>query len=71
MTKEQASTVRAAERNLTKEQREIQSETPNATPGPSSYIAKGKFVDRNQEIDDSELDIDAQREALHTTRMIS
>ncbi len=79
LTKEQASTVRAAECNLTAEQDEIlakhqdkitweqtqnQPETPNATPGPSSYIAKGKFVDRNQEVDDSELDIEAQREAL-------
>ncbi|KAK0183588.1 hypothetical protein F5146DRAFT_1089110 [Armillaria mellea] len=79
MTKEQASTVRAAERNLTAEQREIlakrqdkitreqtqnRPETPNATPGPSSYIAKGKFVDRNQEVDDSELDIEAQHAAL-------
>ncbi|KAK0474902.1 hypothetical protein IW261DRAFT_1648893 [Armillaria novae-zelandiae] len=85
LTKEQASTVRAAERNLTKEQREIlakhqnkitreqtqnQPESPDATPGPSSYIAKGKFVDRNQEIDDSELDIEAQREALHTWNQV-
>ncbi|KAK0194505.1 hypothetical protein F5146DRAFT_1036161 [Armillaria mellea] len=76
---EQASTVRAAERNLTAEQCEIlakrqdkitreqtqnRPETPNATPGPSSYIAKGKFVDRNQEVDDSELDIEAQHAAL-------
>ncbi|KAK0451989.1 uncharacterized protein EV420DRAFT_1702118 [Desarmillaria tabescens] len=79
LTKEQASTVRAAERNLTAEQREILAkhqdkvaqkqarnppETHNATPGPSSYVAKGKFADRNQEVDDSELDIEAQCEAL-------
>ncbi|KAK0472705.1 hypothetical protein IW261DRAFT_1506435 [Armillaria novae-zelandiae] len=84
-TKQQASTVRAMEHNLTKEQREIlakcqnkitqeqtqnQPETPDATPGPSSYIAKANFVDHNQEIDDSELDIEAQHEALHTWNQV-
>ncbi|KAG7446092.1 uncharacterized protein BT62DRAFT_920132 [Guyanagaster necrorhizus] len=42
------------------------SQTPIATSGPSSYIAKGKFVDHNQEIDDTELDVEAQYEALET-----
>ncbi|KAG7450082.1 uncharacterized protein BT62DRAFT_1050482 [Guyanagaster necrorhizus] len=32
------------------------SQTPMATSGPSSYIAKEKFVDHNQEIDNTELD---------------
>lgn len=46
--------------------RKCASQTPIATSGPSSYIAKGKFVDHNQEIDDTELDVEAQREALET-----
>ncbi len=83
LTKEQLSTVKVAEWNLTAAQREMldrhqtkltkegreQSTASHmlaATPGPSSYIAKGKFVDQNQEIDDTKLDIEAQHKALET-----
>ncbi|PBK98285.1 hypothetical protein ARMGADRAFT_1130294 [Armillaria gallica] len=85
LTKEQASMVRAAEYNLTAEQHEILAkcqdkitweqtqnppETPNATPGPSFYIAKRNFVNCNQEVDDSELDIEAQHEVLNNWNQV-
>ncbi|KAG7443746.1 uncharacterized protein BT62DRAFT_1033279 [Guyanagaster necrorhizus] len=36
------------------------SQTPMTTSGSSSYIAKEKFVNHNQKIDDTELDVKAQ-----------
>ncbi|KAK7025593.1 hypothetical protein VNI00_015886 [Paramarasmius palmivorus] len=86
LSEEQASTVRAAEENLTPAQRaaidmrnrNLQARVEDAsdssdsepTPGPSSKpsnaISKGKFADRENEIDDEELDPQAQRAALES-----
>ncbi|KAK0470703.1 hypothetical protein IW261DRAFT_1612499 [Armillaria novae-zelandiae] len=85
LTKEQVKTVQAAEQSMTVEQRDILRKhcnsltkekgrehppSPSPTPGLSSAIAKGKFVDHNLEIDDSELDPEAQREALETWNQV-
>ncbi|KAK0473605.1 hypothetical protein IW261DRAFT_1423526 [Armillaria novae-zelandiae] len=85
LTKEQVRTVEAAEQGLTAEQQEIlrkhcnsltkekgqeHPHSPSPTPGPSCAISKGKFVDCNLEIDDDELDPEAQREALETWNQV-
>ncbi|KIK57613.1 hypothetical protein GYMLUDRAFT_246953 [Collybiopsis luxurians FD-317 M1] len=80
LTEEQVSMVQAAENNLTSAQREAihkcnkmvnrkqrtenRPASPQPTPGPSSYVAKGKFVDNNHDISDKELNVEAQKEAL-------
>ncbi|KAK0460861.1 hypothetical protein IW261DRAFT_1599545 [Armillaria novae-zelandiae] len=85
LTKEQVKTVQAAEQSMTVEQWDIlrkhhnsltkekgreRPPSPSPTLGPSSAIAKGKFVDHNLEIDDSKLDPEAQREALETWNQV-
>ncbi|KAE9401422.1 hypothetical protein BT96DRAFT_937961 [Gymnopus androsaceus JB14] len=82
LTSEQKATVQAAERLLTPAQQNLiqkrndliqkgrrgRSRSPNA--GPSSYVTKGKFGDRNNEISDSKLNVEVQKAALENWNAI-
>ncbi|KAJ3846947.1 hypothetical protein EV368DRAFT_88304 [Lentinula lateritia] len=59
LTKEQKATVKAAEQRMTPAQPILQD------VGPSSYVAKGKFVGHNNEVCDTELNIEAQKAELN------
>ncbi|KAJ3767860.1 hypothetical protein FB446DRAFT_707464 [Lentinula raphanica] len=49
-----------------------ESRSASPVPGQASYaaIVKGKFTDRNGEVDDSELDVEAQRAALENWNQV-
>lgn len=84
LSKEQQGTVRAAEQQLTaaerrqisnrfeairvkeKRARKSHSCSPQAN---TSYVMKGKFVDNNLEVSDTELNIEAQRKALEAWKI--
>lgn len=79
LTKEQSAIIQAAEKLLTPAQRTLvckrnslvrqgRSHSPKA--GPSSYVAKGKFADRNNKVSDSELNIEAQKAVLENWNAI-
>ncbi|KAJ3861192.1 hypothetical protein EV359DRAFT_84557 [Lentinula novae-zelandiae] len=79
LTKEQKATVKAAEQRMTPAQCEIinnqnlaiqkqqqaRSYSKPQDVGPSSYVAKGKFVDHNNEVCDTELNIEVQKAKLN------